>query len=413
MTPIKKNNRSEEILPLASDSLASDSRTVTVLSEDGKEIGRTYPKRAKGLVKKSRAVFVTDNTIRLNGCPTCDNTEDNMMDNININTEKTRESLEAGSVNYVYLKPKKWKKHPDVQRTTIFERFSIPDPFGGDGEMTDVLSTGSWNGAWCEITNGVEVLEKNTEYRFVFWLNGGENDRYNEVCQLHIIFTDDPVNMPLTDWDNKLCYKLNRGYIKPLKRCNGWELYSVPFKTGDKDFVQLRFVSQNAPMAVMEAKAPEYYADLPESLDPFAEERPQRHNIIFEDGWPTNQWYSTANLMKKHRSEKPMGKAPTAPTAITAPADLIDPSETARLISDVVAENLRSEEIISAITESLSMSALAEAIAENLDMGALSAAISENIDVDNDTIAQMAADMIDLDEVVEKIKNEIISELKG
>lgn len=39
------------------------------------------------------------------------------------------------------------------------------------------------------------------------------------------------------------------------------------------------------------------YKDHP---DPFEAERPQRHNIIFSDGFPANNWYSTKSLREAH-----------------------------------------------------------------------------------------------------------------
>ena len=45
-------------------------------------------------------------------------------------------------------------------------------------------------------------------------------------------------------------------------------------------------------------------------MDEFESERPQRHNIVFADGWPTNEWYSTRALREKHNSP---GKAHDAP----------------------------------------------------------------------------------------------------
>ena len=43
----------------------NDSLTIKLIDEKGIEIGFTYPKRAKGLVKSGRAVYVDDNTICL------------------------------------------------------------------------------------------------------------------------------------------------------------------------------------------------------------------------------------------------------------------------------------------------------------------------------------------------------------
>lgn len=277
---------------------------VTVMNSGGEKIGLTYEKRARGLVKKGRAVYLPDeNTgkvIRLTDCPTCENMEDT-MDNINNAgiaeaAAALSEKAEAKTTNYLFFNPKEWMKHPDVQNTTVFNRFFITDPFGNG--MTEVVSTGNWKWDWCEITNGMLRLERRTEYHFVFWLNGGEDDCSDETCMFQVIFTDNSLRTNESDWDQRLCYKLNRAYIKPLKKYNGWELYDIPFVTGDREYTQLRFTAQRAPMAVMAAKAPSFYAELEDRLDEFADKRPQRHNIIFEDGWPTDKWYSTAALRR-------------------------------------------------------------------------------------------------------------------
>ncbi|MDE6063238.1 MAG: hypothetical protein K2G20_01420, partial [Lachnospiraceae bacterium] len=44
------------------------------------------------------------------------------------------------------------------------------------------------------------------------------------------------------------------------------------------------------------------YEGLTGSEDPFEAERPQRHNIVFDDGYPSNKWYGTKNLEKAHKS---------------------------------------------------------------------------------------------------------------
>ena len=53
-------------------------KNVIVVDEQGNEYGATYPKRAKGLVKKGRARFVDDNTICL-ACPPNEYLEDMKM----------------------------------------------------------------------------------------------------------------------------------------------------------------------------------------------------------------------------------------------------------------------------------------------------------------------------------------------
>lgn len=279
---------------------------VTVLNSGGEKCGLTYAKRAKGLVKKGRAVYLPDgnagNVIRLTDCPTCENMEDNTMDNIH--TDAVGTVAAEHKTNYLFFEPKKWMKHPDVINTTVFSRFFITNPLG-DG-MKEVVATGNWKWDWCEITNGMLRLERNTEYHFVFWLNGGENDNADETCMLQIIFTDNSMRAGEAEWEQRLCYKLNRAYIKPLKKYNGWELYDIPFTTNDCEYTQIRFTAQRAPMAVMEAKEPAFYAELEDRVDEFANRRPQRHNIVFEDGWPTaNVWYSTEALRRGNTANLP------------------------------------------------------------------------------------------------------------
>ena len=63
-------------------------KNVVVIDEQGNKIGATFPKRAKGLVKKGRARFVDENTICL-ACPPKEFLEDNKMNNnINESVEK-------------------------------------------------------------------------------------------------------------------------------------------------------------------------------------------------------------------------------------------------------------------------------------------------------------------------------------
>ncbi len=137
----------------------------------------------------------------------------------------------------------------------------------------------------------------------VFWLNGGENDRCDEICQLQILFTDYSVTASSEEFEKGMCYRLNREYIKPLKRYKGWEYYDIPFTTTDARYTQFQFVAYRAPMALMAAEKPDVYESLEEVLDPFDGKRPQRHNIMFEDGWPKDKWYSTERLAHSEQGD--------------------------------------------------------------------------------------------------------------
>ena len=173
---------------------------------------------------------------------------------------------------------------------------------GPDGKLAEAYTIGDWRYNWTEIVTKQLILPKNTTHMFTFWLNGGENDNNDEVCRFVVVYNN--------DCENCYTYNLNRNFIKPLKKVNGWELYEIPFITGDNEYTQLRFAAMRAYMTVMTAKSKEEYADLPDSVDEFESERPQRHNIVFADGWPTNEWYSTRALREKHNRAGKVNEAP-------------------------------------------------------------------------------------------------------
>lgn len=267
-TPIEKN-------------VDSAKQTVRVLNEDGEEIGLTYPKRAAGLVKKGRARYVNDRTIHLNASDVTKFTEETKMDNNNIITQNTDRTQ---PYTMLYFNAREWHFNKDCKDNTGSRSFMT----GPDGALTEAFTIGNWSWNWTEICTKQLTLAKNTPHMFTFWLNGGENDKYNEICRFEVIFNN--------DHENRYTYNLNRNFIQPVKRLNGWELYEIPFTTGDNEYTELRFVAQYAYMTVMAAKDKFEYAGIPDTVDEFADERPQRHNIVFQDGWPTNNWYSTKNL---------------------------------------------------------------------------------------------------------------------
>lgn len=81
----KSNNKGEKPIE----------KNVRVIDKDGNEYEATYPKRAKGLVKKGRARFVDENTICL-ACPPDMMEDTKMSDNIN---EKLNAAVDAANVN--------------------------------------------------------------------------------------------------------------------------------------------------------------------------------------------------------------------------------------------------------------------------------------------------------------------------
>lgn len=188
---------------------------------------------------------------------------------------------EVKQMKYIFLNPREWS----LGQNTHAERTFISD---FDGGLAECLILGDWNNHYVRISSNNHLLEADTEYRFVFWLNGGENDRNNEICQFQIVYFN----------NQKDCntYKLNRNFIKPLLHYQGWELYSIPFYTPYTDAdkmvdTQFFFVAGNAPMALKPALEPEFYKEWQDEPDEFADLRPQRHNLVFEDGWPSINMY--------------------------------------------------------------------------------------------------------------------------
>jgi len=295
-------------------------KNVTVTDAQGNIIGTTYPKRASGLIKNGRAIFVDDCTIRLSGKP---------------EPSDTYNTSEVNQMNYILFNPRNWSfdqmqnnnqnsfgygRNNGFSQSFPAERSFIND---FDGSLIESLMFGDWNTSYARAVSKELSLLPDTEYCFVFWLNGGENDSGSEICRLQIAFGG--------NWDDCYTYKLNRNYIKPVLHKDGWELYSIPFRTpvaytstsfgtvssglgtvatgsaagsvasaapqsGNNDTAPtvatyLAFIVGAAPMAVKPAKELAFYADWEDTPDEFANERPQRHNLVFADGWPSISQY--------------------------------------------------------------------------------------------------------------------------
>ena len=302
MAPITKNGTTEYSsqegrTPMTKND-AHAKQTVRIFSADGQQTGTTYPKRARGLVRKGRAQYVNDCDIRLIVPDVTTITEENIMMDNNINLTKPAQTAQTEPVNKLYFEAREWSFNKDC-KNNIGSRSFMQGP---DGVISEAFMLGDWGWNWTEIISRTLILPKNTLNTFTFWLNGGENDNNNEICRFEVVFNN--------DYESRYTYNLNRNFIKPLKKVNGWELYEIPFRTADNEYTQLRFVAQRAYMTVMNAKDATEYADLQDNADPYEEYRPQRHNIVFADGWPTNTWYSTMKLKAAHSGDNsPQGNA--------------------------------------------------------------------------------------------------------
>lgn len=293
-------NRKEGRIPIAKNTDSEGKKTVRVFDGEGNQIGLTYPKRAAGLVKKGRAYYVNDFIIRLNMSDAMlpdsrQKSEVMKMDN-RIIIDSTNKETE-NQVLKLYFEPRKWSFNKACANNVGSRSFMA----GPDGVLAEGYMLGDWGYNWTEIVSETLLLPKRTDCSFTFWLNGGENDRNDEVCRFEVVFNN--------DYEQRLTYNLNRNYIRPVKKLNGWELYEIPFQTQDNEYTQLRFAAQKAYMTVLSAKDASAYEGMTGSEDPFAEERPQRHNIVFDDGYPANKWYGTKNLERAHKNGSPANGA--------------------------------------------------------------------------------------------------------
>ena len=339
-------------------------KNVIVMDDQCKrQIGTTYPKRAKGMIKNGRAEFIDDSTIRLlDPCP-ADILEDNRME------------------NYIFFNAREWKFNLNCT-SNQGSRNSIS---GFDGKIAEAYTIGSWDvgGGPTEIQGPLLTLEENTEYKFIFWLNGGENDRNgDEVCQLQIVFD--------TDRENALVYNLNRNFIQPLKRVRGWNLYEIPFNTDKHKLTQMMFIAKAAPTTIMPALEAEAYADVEDELDEFEGIRPQRHNIVWSDGWPSNTWYSTKALRRKYDNNKGEGRTFEMPPIPSMPK--------------FFGHEKRNSDV-------RDMNALKEMILDEIDMDELKEQIIDELDVDD--LKERIIDELDFDGIRESIVQQVVEALKG
>ena len=125
--------------------ICSDKKTIQVFNADGVKIGLTYPKRAVGLVKKGRACYMNDFTIRLNMSDTIQKSEVIKMDDIN-NIEAKNEQNE-NKVLKLYFDARKWKFNRDCSHNVGNRSFMV----GPDGKLSEAYMIADWAHNWTEI----------------------------------------------------------------------------------------------------------------------------------------------------------------------------------------------------------------------------------------------------------------------
>ena len=182
----------------------------------------------------------------------------------------------------LFFCPERWE--PDSMIST--NAASQIQVRGFSGRTAEAWQLGDWGSDWTAITSRIPIeagwLESGQQYRFCFWLNGGENSRGDEACMLEI-YGDDS--------EDRLCFRLNRGHTKPILQKNHWLLFAVPFTAPQaSEAPTFRFIASGAVCTI--AGIPQMNMSFCESLtpdDPDEEPHPQRHNIVFPHGWPNEE----------------------------------------------------------------------------------------------------------------------------
>ena len=137
---------------------------------NGRLIGSTYPKRAKGLVKQGRAEYVNDQKIRLKftHAPTVIN-----------NTEEMKMS------KVINFNAREFVLDKSIEGNNAGERVFITTPLGS----AEVWEIGDWEWNWSQIVTQM-TLQKNTDYILRFAMLGGINDTGDAVLQAVIVALD-------------------------------------------------------------------------------------------------------------------------------------------------------------------------------------------------------------------------------
>ena len=236
---------------------------IIVTDVDGNQIGTTYPKRAKGLVKNGRAEYVSDREIRLKNTrapAVYTYTEDAKMSKV----------IDFNTRNF---------KFEDTCKSNVGFRGFVSTGFGNE-EIWEIGDCG-WN--WTQIATVLKGLEKNTDYVFRFAMTLGHNDDNQEESLVHIFrsypdATLESVNSQSTSedvtekrkkaWEDRYTYCIKQSRFKPVisKRDKDEDtmlrIFELPFNTEDSENWKIVIVSNHAIARFFKAREPQAYSDL-------------------------------------------------------------------------------------------------------------------------------------------------------
>lgn len=235
-------------------------KNVIVLDEFENEIGQTYPKRARGLVRSGRAEYAGDCKIRLLGAhaPTSDFSE---------NVEEIAMSV------VINFNAREFQFDQSCEQNAGSRMF-ISDEICGNVEAFEI---GDQKGAWSQI-KAEKTLQVDTDYLFRFAMTGGYNDANDAVSQF--------IMVPDGCWEDRYVYQLSRSAYKPvLSKHNPSDgallrVYEIPFQSGKHESWQFIFAAQHAAARFMPAGETDSYAGLADyTFDQWRQERTEQMKL--------------------------------------------------------------------------------------------------------------------------------------
>jgi hypothetical protein len=285
-------------------------KNVTVFAPDGDRLEATYPRRARGLVKKGRASFTAPDSILLNARPpgtaadAAPNLEGTMENNIN-NPAQAVEPTPTQAAEF------KAAVGATVRVNTVAEVVTAAEVETAIGAVAAEVETAveadtakieataddiipdayelvnRYRGIIIEFeprkwktnpdvkksskSNRVFFTAENGELREL-WQLGDWNWNWSEIItpelkldnytDYRVIFwlkneanydRNSVCRFEITfdgDYNDRSIYNLSPGFVEPLLTKDGWKLFCIPFNTGGSESCTLRFVAQHAPISV-------------------------------------------------------------------------------------------------------------------------------------------------------------------
>ena len=204
-------------------------KNIIVSDVNGRRIGATYPKRAKGLVKNGRAEFISDHEIRL---------LITQLPAVPIDTEDEKMS------KVIQFDARAFGFDPSCETNTGYRGFITTE--NGNEEIWEI---GDWGWNWTQIQTHVSGMEKNTDYVFRFAMTLGHNDDDREESLVHILYLDGDDKQA---WNDRFTYCIGKSRFQPVisKRAIGEDtmlrVFELPFNTGEHTEFKILIISQHA-----------------------------------------------------------------------------------------------------------------------------------------------------------------------